>query len=451
MTYSRALIQKYASPVPRYTSYPTAPHFDKSVDTVTVQKWMKNIAQEDPISIYIHIPFCDRLCWFCGCHTKHTLKYKPIRRYLSNLYSEIMLARRYIGKRVTVSHIHLGGGSPSLLKAQDLRLLRRVLDDCFIISSDTEISIEFDPSDLTRESIKPFFEFGLTRASIGVQDFDTDVQTAINRLQSFEKTREVVDILRDCGVRSLNIDALYGLPHQNLDTIESTFDKVIALDPDRIALFGYAHVPWVKPHQKMIEETALPDIYDRFWQNKLGSLILQGEGYTQIGIDHFAKPGDSLALDYQNRKVRRNFQGYTNDNAKTLIGFGTSAISQFAEGYAQNVKDAHSYHRVLSGNQLPIERGLSFSASNLAYGGAISELMTYFSLTLSSLNSEFGSRALPIFKRADEIARADSEGFFVKTRKGYRITPRGRPFTRTIASYFDEYLDANHAKYSVAV
>jgi len=449
--YSKNLIARYATPVPRYTSYPTAPHFNKTINEQTVKNWMSEIPEDEAVSIYIHIPFCDRLCWFCGCHTKHTLKYDPIRSYLSSLYAELLTARKNIGRRQTVSHIHLGGGSPSILRAADLEQLRKVLDDCFIITDETEISLELDPTDLSRETLRPFVDFGLTRASIGVQDFDPKVQTTINRVQSFEKTHEIIEVLREFGVESLNIDALYGLPYQDLDTVEASYEKILSLNPDRIALFGYAHVPWIKPHQKMIPEDSLPDLHDRFWQNKLGGLILAEGGYNPIGIDHFAKTKDSLAVNYEAGKVRRNFQGYTTDNARTLLGFGTSAISEYPQGYAQNVKDNHSYRRALSNKALPIDRGIGLSQPNRAVSAAINELMTYFSLTSSKLSESYGTSAIPILKRAKDIAVNDRDGFFVKTRKGYRITPRGRPFTRTIASYFDEYLETNETRYSIAV
>jgi oxygen-independent coproporphyrinogen-3 oxidase len=451
MQYSEALIAQYAKPVPRYTSYPTAPHFNATVQGSTVRRWMKDIPESEAVSLYLHIPFCDRLCWFCGCHTKHTLKYEPVKTYLKSLYKEIELTRHIIGRKQKLAHIHLGGGSPSLLRAAELKKLKAVLDDNFTINCATEISLEFDPTDLDTERLKAFTEFGLTRASLGVQDFDLKVQETINRLQSFKQTKFVVDTLRTQGVSSLNIDALYGLPYQSLATLSKTLEQVCALSPDRIALFGYAHVPWVKRHQNLIDETALPSSIERFEQARFAEAFLASNGFKAIGIDHFAKAGDSLNTALDARKIHRNFQGYTTDNCSTLIGLGVSSISQFRQGYAQNVKDTHSYRRLLEEDCLPAARGITRSAEDKLTSAAINELMCYFTLSGDELIQTFGSKAQKLIAIASRVALEDDQGFFIQKGQNFEITERGKPFARTIASYFDPYLETDTAQYSTAV
>ncbi|MGB3454863.1 MAG: radical SAM protein, partial [Litorimonas sp.] len=278
-TYPAELILDYSAPVPRYTSYPTAPNFSDAVDADTVGAWMAALPASEAVSLYIHIPYCDRLCWFCGCHTQHVKRYAPVRAYLADLHREIALAAGRIGRRQRVARVHLGGGSPSLLRPDDLVRLRAHLDAAFQLDGDTEISLEFDPTDMDAAEVEAFCAFGVSRASLGVQDFDPRVQTAINRPQSFAKTREIVEALRAGGVRSVNIDALYGLPFQTDDTVRRTAEQVISLEPDRVALFGYAHVPWMKRHQRMIEETSLPGALSRFRQSRLAAAALVRAGF----------------------------------------------------------------------------------------------------------------------------------------------------------------------------
>lgn len=447
---SREMIEAYSKPVPRYTSFPTAPHFDGSVDGHSVSAWLRDLP-DAPVSLYLHIPYCDRLCWFCGCHTKHTKRYEPVERYVGDLCREIALYRRVIGRRLSVREIHLGGGSPSLLRPKELQKLRAALDDAFEIGPKTQISVEFDPTDLSLSHLEAFRDFGVNRASLGVQDFNPTVQTAINRPQGFAETLDMVDALRDAGVTSINIDALYGLPFQTLDTLETTLEQVMSLAPDRIALFGYAHVPWVKPHQKLIPEEALPDRYDRFWQARFAEQIMSEYGLRLIGMDHFAKPDDSLTIAYDQGRVRRNFQGYTTDGCPTLIGLGVSSVSQYPSGYAQSTKSIHDYRRSLDAGRLPIEKGIAFSGKNMAWGAAIEALMTYFKLDPAALKARFGTQATPVLERAAEVARTHPDGFLVKTRQGYRVTPKGRFFIRSIAAEFDPYLRADQTQYSAAV
>lgn len=450
-TFPAELILDYAKPVPRYTSYPTAPNFSESVGGDTVKLWMQALPEGEAISLYIHIPFCDRLCWFCGCHTKHVQKYEPIQRYLDILYQEIALVSKTIGRRQRVARLHLGGGSPSLLKTNDLVRLRTELDFAFILDQNTEISLEFDPTDMSASDVENFCAFGVTRASLGVQDFDSRVQTAINRPQSFEKTKEIVTALREGGVSSVNIDALYGLPFQTDATVRRTLEQVIALNPERVALFGYAHVPWMKKHQRMIEDAALPDTLNRFRQSQIAASALKRSGYQSIGIDHFAKPDDSLSIASRSGHLHRNFQGYTADNCETLIGLGTSSISQFKQGYAQNTKTVQEYQRNLESGNLTIERGIELTQSDRATAATIEQLMCEFRLDASRLRNAFGSLADPILAKAAMIVHRDKDKLFEADEAGFRVTDLGRPFVRTVAAQFDDYLPNSGGRYSAAV
>lgn len=450
-TFPAELILDYSKPVPRYTSYPTAPNFNDTVGSETVAQWMSAVSADEAVSLYIHIPFCDRLCWFCGCHTKHIQRYEPVRRYLDSLYKEIAAVSARFGRRQRVSHLHLGGGSPSLLKSNDLSRLRARLEGAFSLGPETEISLEFDPTDMNAADAENFCAFGVTRASLGVQDFDPRVQTAINRPQTFAKTQEIVQALRCGGVKSVNIDALYGLPFQTDDTVRRTSEQVITLEPDRIALFGYAHVPWMKTHQRLIDEASLPDTLNRFRQARIAASAFKRADYAAIGIDHFAKPDDALTIARRNGTLRRNFQGYTDDPCATLIGLGTSSISQFRQGYAQNVKTVQAYDRALQDGALPIERGVVLTDADRATAAAIEQLMCEFRLDADRLRDAFGAVTGNVFRKAALMADNDKDGLFEADEAGFRVTDLGRPFVRTLASRLDDYLGKKAAQFSAAV
>ncbi len=449
--YSSKIITKYAKPVPRYTSYPTAPHFSDQIGGDQYRTWLDNIGPGEPVSIYIHIPFCDRLCWFCGCHTKQTLKYSPVRKYLEVLYKEIQMVGAIVAKRAVVSQLHLGGGSPSLLKAEDLEKLKKCLFENFAFHKDAEISLELDPSDLDAQNLLGFSEFGMTRASIGVQDFAENVQQAINRPQTFDETKFVVKGLRKFGIHSLNIDALYGLPLQTQDSLQETLEQVLSLQPDRIAMFGYAHVPWMKKHQQMIPETSIPGLDERFAQSQLAEKLLIAGGYDKIGLDHFAKPDDTLAIAAMEKRLRRNFQGYTTDSSRYLLGLGASSIGQTPHGFIQNTHATANYMRQVNDGELPIVRGLAISENDKMYGAVIEQLMCYFEIRKDWLSDNFGKSADPVSQLAHELVAQNEEGYFVETDNGFEITEEGKPFTRQFAAQFDEYLRDGVAKHSVAI
>ena len=446
----RNLVERYSHPVPRYTSYPTAPHFHSGVDARTYARWLGELPADASISLYLHIPYCDRLCWFCGCHTKHTLRYEPIAAYLKALYAEIDWVSDKLGGRGRVTAIHLGGGSPTLLTAEDLLALGTKLGSAFAIADNAQISIEIDPNDIDDGRHDAMASFGLTRASIGVQDFDPRVQKAINRLQSFEQTRSVVEAMRSRGVASINLDLLYGLPFQTLSGLERTVEAALSLAPDRVALFGYAHVPWMKPHQKMIPEDALPDKHERFAQAQTAAALLTRASLEAIGFDHFATPTDSLAQAARTGRLRRNFQGYTDDRADALIGLGASSIGQLPQGYVQNITATGEYSRTVLAGAGATTRGYALTPPDRLRAQAISTLLCSFRLSEQDV-SAFGMAGRALMREAEAIARSDDDGLVEMEDGVFSVTERGRPFVRTIAAQFDSYIGLGAARHSAAV
>lgn len=435
--------------VPRYTSYPTAPHFKPGEGERLMEALLAAI--DGPVSAYIHIPYCDRLCWFCGCHTKHTLKYGPVTEYVDHLVRETGLLADKLGRKPLLERLHLGGGSPSLLRTEDLARIRAALAATFDIAGDAEISIEIDPSDHGAGSLDGFAALGVTRASIGVQDFAPQVQAAINRPQTFEATRDVIASLRSHGVESINIDALYGLPLQTMDTLRATIRQVIDLAPDRVALFGYAHVPWVKKHQQMIREEDLPGQVERFHQAEAAEEVLIDAGYAKIGIDHFALPGDGLARAAREGRLRRNFQGYTTDECATLIGLGGSSISAFEGGFVQNIVATGQYQACVAEGRLPASRGCERTLDDRIRGHVIERLMCDFALDLGDLERRFGVSARTVVLEARKISAMETQGLCALDGDVFRIPEAARAFTRIVASRFDAYLPDSMFRYSRAV
>lgn len=443
-------LSRLSESVPRYTSYPTAPHFHAGVGAETYATWLGSVRAEEPISLYVHVPFCDRLCWFCACHTKMTRRYEPIAAFLAALYREIETVGGLVrGARVRA--LHFGGGSPTILRPEDILTLGEVLRTEFSFSPETEISVELDPSDMDDGRYDAFAAIGMSRASLGVQDFAPKVQEAINREQSFEQTKAVVDGVRMRGVQSLNLDLLYGLPHQTTESLAATIDQALALSPDRIALFGYAHVPWFKKHQTMIDEAALPGPEERFAQQQLAARLIVEAGYRAIGLDHFAKPDDSLARAAQAGRLHRNFQGYTEDSCPTLIGLGPSSISRLRQGYAQNSAASAHYERVVSEGGLATARGIAFSAEDRARAWVIERLMCDFSFSAAEALARFGAHGRAIVEDALSLAVEDEAPMLLRREDLFVVPAEMRPLIRSVAARFDRYLDRGAVRHSVAV
>jgi oxygen-independent coproporphyrinogen-3 oxidase len=440
-------------PVPRYTSYPTAPHFHAGIREAEYGAWLEGLPGEADLSLYMHIPFCDSLCWFCGCHTRITRRYEPVGLYLGALIREIGMAAARVPKGAKVSQIHWGGGSPTMLSPDDIRRLGSATREAFSLKPDCEFAVEIDPRGLDQARIDALAEIGLTRVSLGVQDFDPKVQWAINREQSFEETERVALGFRAHGVTSLNIDAIYGLPHQTEARLLATLEKVVSLEPDRIALFGYAHVPWMKKHQEMIPPEALPGIEERFAQAESAARFLVGAGYRRVGIDHFAKPSDALAIAARTGRLKRNFQGYTVDPADALIGFGASAISSLPGGYVQNEPTTGRYLALVSEGKLPIARGLALTEEDRLRRAVIEALMCQMELDERVLARSAAPESLKAEIRAEMDGFRDEarRGWVIRTRDGLIVTEAGRPFLRLIAARFDAYLAQAAGRHSVAV
>jgi len=437
--------------VPRYTSYPTAPHLRAELAGAAREQLLAAARVAPSVSVYIHIPYCDRLCWFCGCHTRHTLKYEPVEAYVGVLETEVRVWSRALGMRPTLSALHLGGGSPSLLREPELELLSRSLREAFDFLPDAEISVELDPSDGCEAIVPALARLGMNRASIGVQDFSAEVQAAINRPQTYEQTASLVEVLRAHGVRSLNIDALYGSPKQTFERLEHTVEQVLSLAPDRIALFGYAHVPWMKKHQRLIAERDLPSGEERLAQAIGASNRIAAAGYARIGIDHFAKPGDSLAIASAEGRLRRNFQGYTTDHAEVLIGLGASAIGQTRSAIVQNEIATGQYRAAIGTGSPATARGFVLDREDQIRAWIIERLMCDLAFRFDSLHAAFGKFAAPCESLARQVAAESGVGLCTVDDGVFRIPEEARPFVRVVASRFDAYLENSQARYSRAV
>jgi oxygen-independent coproporphyrinogen-3 oxidase len=444
------LSEQYAASVPRYTSYPTAPHFHPGVTNETYRSWLRALAAGSELSLYIHIPFCDRLCWFCACHTKQILRYGPLSRYLEALYKEIVAVGSLLDPGIRVGAVHFGGGSPTMLKPDDIVKLDRRLRTAFQYLPNVEISVEMDPNDMEESRFDALAQIGMTRVSLGVQDFDPKVQKAINREQSFEQTKAVVDGARLRGVSSVNLDLLYGLPHQTCESVEETMSQALTLRPDRVALFGYAHVPWMKKHQTMIDEASLPDTVQRFEQARRAGALITASGYEAIGLDHFARPEDSLAMARRSGAMRRNFQGYTVDQSDTLIGLGASSIGKLPQGYIQNCTATGEYERMVAESGLAAVRGYALSDDDRIRAWVIERLMCDFSFSQTEMQERFGDRAGPIIDQAKFLA-ATGAGQFERRGDSFTVTESARPLVRLIASKFDAFLGKGSARHSAAV
>ncbi|WP_313532469.1 oxygen-independent coproporphyrinogen III oxidase [Shinella sp.] len=446
-----ALVERLSSPVPRYTSYPTSPHFNESIGPEVYADWLSTLTAASRLSLYAHIPYCDRLCWFCACHTKQTLRYEPVEAYLRGLYAEIAAIGARVDRATLVTALHFGGGSPTLLRPDDMRALKTCLEANFTFAGDAEISVEMDPNDLDDERHDALAAIGMTRASLGIQDFDPRVQKAINRIQTFEQTRGVVEAARARGVRSVNCDILYGLPFQTMETLAETVRAVISLAPDRIALFGYAHVPWMKKHQTMIDEAALPGILARFEQMRMAGEMLVAAGYEAVGIDHFALPADRLAVAARNGTLRRNFQGYTDDQADALVGLGASAIGQLPQGYIQNMPATGEYLRRAEEGGLAAVRGYALTDEDRARAYVIERVMCDFGFSFADVADRFPAFAAVIRGEAKAFAASDRDGLCRIEEGCFRLTTAGRPFARTVAAVFDAHLASGRGRHSVAV
>ncbi len=363
--------------VPRYTSYPTAPHFSDAVGPDVAAAWLGALPVTTRLSLYLHVPYCRELCTYCGCHTRATRKSGPLDSYAETLAREIDIVARRTSAR-TVIHAHFGGGTPSMLGGARLLGLIDSLRSRFAFAPDSEVSIELDPRYVDVELVDALAASGFTRVSLGVQDFNPHVQKAIGRIQPFETVARAVELLRRREFKAINLDLMYGLPHQTEADVINTAELAASLQPSRLAIFGYAHAPWFAKRQSLIDSAALPGAAERLRQAAVARKTLVDKGFCAIGLDHFARSDDPLAIADKAGKLRRNFQGYTTDQAEALLPFGASSIGKLPQGYAQNAPDVGSWRRAIEGGRLATIKGVAFSRDDLARATVIERLMCDF-------------------------------------------------------------------------
>ena len=420
--------------VPRYTSYPTAPHFSDRVDSAQMQSWIKAIPAGNDISLYVHIPFCRRLCWFCACRTQGTTTASPVRAYLDTVLKELRLISAALPEGVRLKRLHWGGGTPTLLEPGMITDLAGAIGQMTPFADGYEFSVEIDPNEIDAPRLDALSAAGMTRASIGVQDFDPDIQAIIGRDQSFEITARTVEMLRAAGIASLNADILFGLPNQTPQRMTSSVTKLLSLGPDRVALYGYAHVPWMARRQNLIPSDALPTPPERLTLFEVARKLFLWDGYEEIGIDHFAVPTDGLAQANRAGTLRRNFQGYTDDQSDVLIGVGASSISRFPQGYAQNQPATSRYAAAIEGGQLATARGHVFSGDDLLRARMIEAVMCNFEINVADMPGD------PATVRALLQSAHDAfEGTLALKNDRLFIPEGARALTRMVARHFDAY------------
>lgn len=451
MTYDPQLAQLglFDARVPRYTSYPTAPQFSPSVGPADFAGWIEAVHPGSAISLYVHVPFCRRLCWFCACRTQGTTSNDSVNAYVETLLEEVALLKRHLPRGVRLARLHWGGGTPTLLDPGRITRLAEAILAVAPMAEGGEFSVEIDPNEVDDARLDALAAAGMNRASIGVQDFDPLIQQAIGREQSYALTRDVAERIRARGIASLNADILYGLPHQTGSRIADSVQKLLTLSPDRVALYGYAHVPWMSRRQQMIPSDKMPTPEERLALFETARQLFLWDGYREIGIDHFARPEESMARAQAEGRLRRNFQGYTDDTAPVLIGLGASSISRFPEGFAQNASATAAHVKAIREGRFSTHRGHRFSGEDLLRARIIEALMCDFAVRRAELLAGFATteaRLDTLFRAAQDrfgdMVRVTSEGLF--------IPERGRPLTRMIASAFDAYGSAQ-ARHSSAV
>ncbi|HEX5131097.1 MAG TPA: oxygen-independent coproporphyrinogen III oxidase [Candidatus Krumholzibacteria bacterium] len=446
------LLARYDRPGPRYTSYPTAVEFHPGF---AATDYAERLAAADanasePLSIYAHLPFCEERCSYCGCHVVITRHRDVAARYLGYLNREIELLAEHLPNRRRVSQMHWGGGTPTYFTPEQLEGVFRSFANVFEFTADAEISIEVDPRATSPEHIARLRRLGFNRISLGVQDFDPKVQEAVNRVQSHELTKSLVDQARAEGYSSVNIDLIYGLPFQSVDAFRRTLDEVVALRPERVAAYSFAFVPWIKGHMKHIDPASLPNASLKLELLGLTIDTFTAAGYRTIGMDHFALPEDELSRAVAARRLHRNFMGYTVQSARDMVAVGISGIGDVQGAYVQNAKKLPGYYRALDEGRLPVERGVRLTGDDLLRRYVITNLMCNLFLDVREVEERFGLSFKDTFARElAELARPDSpvaDGLVRVTPEAIEVTPRGRLFVRNVCMLFDSYLAARTAE-----
>ena len=443
LTVDLELVKKYNVAGPRYTSYPPATKFTDAVKWPELaERILENNRTERDLSLYFHIPFCETLCWYCGCTTVITLNHGQGSTYLNYLDKEIAQMSTLLNPRRKVVQLHWGGGSPTFLQPDEIRRLGESIRKHFTFSDDLEAGVEIDPRRLTRDHIAALREVGFNRASLGVQDFDPVVQQAVHRIQPREMTEQVLGWVRELGFSSVNFDLIYGLPHQTVESFNRTLDIVLSLQPDRLAVFSYAHVPWVKPAQKILEHKVLPppEVKLELLKSVIERLT-EDHRYVYIGMDHFARPGDELAVAQRRKQLQRNFQGYSTRAGADIYAFGMSSISQIPDAYFQNEKDLPKYYAALDAGQVPLVRGYLVTEEDKIRRDTIMRVMCDLSLDYAAMSRRLGLNFTSYFERElESLAPFEADGLLRRSATGMEITDKGRLFIRNIAMTFDNTL-----------
>lgn len=437
------LVKKYNVPGPRYTSYPSALYFTEETPQKDIfEQIKKNNETDSPISLYFHLPFCYSLCWFCGCTQVITKNQDKGPVYLEYMDKEMRQMSAYVnGERPTVQ-MHWGGGTPTFLRPDEIVELGNKIHSHFNFTPDAEVSVEVDPRRLTQDHVQALHQAGFNRASLGVQDVNPEVQKAVHRVQSDEQNENTIKWLREEDFDSINIDLIYGLPHQTAESFDKTLDAVLKYDPDRFAVFNYAHVPWVKPAQKLLDADALPAPEEKLAMLKLIIERLTRSGYVYIGMDHFAKLDDELTIAQQNKQLRRNFQGYSTFAGTDIYAFGMSSISQVEDAYYQNTKDLQQYYDLLDEDKSPILKGYILSEDDKIRRQTIMQLMCDMELNFTDMSNKLDIDFRSYFeKELTTFGDMGKDGLLTINNDELKVTPNGRLFIRNIAMKFDDYVN----------
>ena len=440
------LLKKYDRPLPRYTSYPPATELKPEFDSVYFKAAIAvSNYKQTPLSLYCHIPFCDSACYFCGCNTVITQRKQVAEPYLEYLIRHIEQMASSIDRQRRVQQMHWGGGTPNYFSLDQIETLWKALHQHFTFDDDAEISIEVNPRSLDRHYLKTLRQLGFNRISFGIQDFDLKVQKAVNRVQPESMLFDVMDWSRDAGFDSVNVDLIYGLPHQTLATFTNTVEKTLQLNPDRIAVFNFAYVPWMKPVQKHIAQEDLPSPNEKLQILQMTIEQLTQGGYQYIGMDHFAKPDDELSVAQRQGQLHRNFQGYTTKPESDLIGFGVTSISMLNDVYVQNHKRLKDFYRAIDAEELPIEKGVTLNRDDIVRRTAIMELMCQYQLSPHDIEAKYHLGFDLDFdayfaEEQSELHRLEADGLIELSPNRIAVTPAGRLLIRNVASAFDPYL-----------
>jgi oxygen-independent coproporphyrinogen-3 oxidase len=445
------LIRKYSIPGPRYTSYPPATKFTAELAPLRLEEAMADDNRSGgPLSLYFHLPFCETLCWFCGCNTVITKRRSSAAEYLDDLAREVRLAAARLDRSRTVTQIHFGGGTPTFFPPAELRRLGALIRELFTIAPDCEFSVEIDPRRLTQEHVLALRAIGANRASLGVQDTNPSVQLAIHRVQPQWQNETAFEWLRASGFGSINVDLIYGLPLQTPDSFARTIADVLTLGPDRLSVFSYAHVPWIKPSQKIFADRAqLVGPEEKLAMFAVSHRLLTAAGYIDIGLDHFAKPDDELAMALREGTLHRNFQGYSTQSGASLYAFGISSISSTSDTYRQNYKTLEEWRAALDAGRLPVERGLRLSVEDTRRRTIIMRLMCDRRLDFRTLSERLGLDFPSVY--ATELASLDdleADGLLRRTATAVEVTRTGVPLLRVIAMRFDPTVVASALQHS---